>query len=164
MINFYYVGRIVSRQKNFHKFYELINILISNNFEFCFTIFGKGDDILLNQLKKRSSNIFRIINHGYDNNWIKFIPENAIQIFLSDYEGCPLALLESYKNDKKNIAVINSPGLFHYVSNNCVFDNINQLANSLINNQDLYNYKDLSEFFDQERHTKEVINCFNSIQ
>lgn len=163
MICFYYVGRIVERQKKFNLFFDLIKTLNETNLDICFKIFGDGDVELLSNIKSLGNEKTHIEYFGFKTNWVQHISEGAIQIFLSDYEGCPLALLEAYKNNNKFIAVLNSPGLYHYVSNNCIFSNIYEMAAAISQVHDFHNYIDLSEYFNDDRHTKEVNKSFNNI-
>jgi hypothetical protein len=158
IINLYYVGRIVKRQKRIDKLIILLRTLISFEIPFKIDIFGDGDFFIKRKLMSLSVDNFKVNFHGFKENWVDIISQDSIQIFLSDYEGCPLSLLEAYKNGKKNMISLANPGLTPYFSKNCLCDNIEHMAISIKNYSDVINYNDLSIFFDKKRFYNEVIN------
>jgi glycosyltransferase involved in cell wall biosynthesis len=163
MISLFYTGRITIRQKRFDLLIKLSELLSNTNEHFTLYVFGIGDNNLTKSLLKFQTKKFKIVCSGYVDDWLDSLPFGAIQIFTSDYEGCPLSLLEAYKNGFKKIIAIDSPGVNKYLSTNCLFKDINDMRNALVENRDLDNQLDLNLYFDHNRFKAEVLYTFDNI-
>lgn len=157
MVNLYYIGRIVIRQKRIDKLITILQHFALQKTNLRLHIFGNGDPLLVEQIMNFQSELIEIVFYGFKKNWIDYIKNDWIQLFFSDYEGCPLSLIEAINAGKFYMVSVDSPGLKQYMSVNCVFDNLVNLANSLESNLDLQNHLDLSIFFDQARFSREVL-------
>lgn len=156
MINFYFVGRAVFRQKRIDRFIEFVKILNQNNINFKLHLFSKSIPKDLNLLDN-------VIVHGFRNDWLNYITSDYIMLLFSDYEGCPLCILEANKAGFYKIAVIEMPGINNYVSPNCIFNNIQELANTNFINYSFENTLDLSTYFNESRFDKDVSNLYELV-
>lgn len=156
MINFYFVGRAVFRQKRIDRFKEFALILNEKNIEFKIHFFSRDlpDDMKF---------VDNIILHGYKKDWINYIASDYIMLLFSDYEGCPLCILEANKIGFKKAAVIEMPGINNYVSSNCIFNNVKDLASCNFKKYNFENTLDLSTYFDENRFNSEVSMVYESI-
>ena len=162
MINLYYVGRFVVRQKRVDKLLALSNYLEKYNCDFSIKIFASVN-LEREEFRLFDSN-FRFQFLGFKNDWIKFIRRDDIMILVSDYEGCPLSILEAFHNNNKKIAVLDVPGIDSYLSKNCIFTDVRQMSKAIRDNSDLENTVDLSTFFDEARFDQEVIDFYHFIK
>ncbi len=163
MVSLFYTGRISIRQKRFDLLIQLSELLSNTNGQYTLYVFGIGDNNLIKSLLKCQTKKFKIVFSGYVVDWLDTLPVGAIQIFTSDYEGCPLSLLEAYKNGFKKIIALDSPGVNKYLSRNCLFKDINDIRNALVENSDLDNHLDLNLYFDYNRFKAEVLYTFENI-
>ncbi len=146
------------RQKRIDKLITILQYFSIQKTSLRLNIFGSGDEYLIEKIKYFESELIEIVFHGFKKNWIDYVGADWIQLFFSDYEGCPLSLIEAIKAGKLYMVSVDSPGLTQYMSRNCVFDDLLKLANSLVSNRDLLNNRDLSIFFDRARFLQEVLN------
>lgn len=161
MINLYYVGRFVIRGKRIDKLLELSKLLESNNLDYNIKIFASIEkDSKEYKMFETNSNFCFL---GYKKNWTEFIDKDATMIFVTEYEGCPLSILEAFKNNYKKIAILEIPGIETYLSKNCIFKNVKEMANAIIDNLNLENTIDLSTYFDEARFDKEVQDFYRFI-
>ena len=156
MINFYFVGRALFRQKRIDRIIDFVKILNTNKINFKLHLFSKSipEDL------KRLDNI---IVHGYRNDWLNYITPDYIMLLFSDYEGCPLCILEANKAGFNKIAVIKMPGINNYVSSNCIFNNVGELARYDFKNYNFENSLDLSTYFDEMRFNTEIEKFYRCI-
>jgi glycosyltransferase involved in cell wall biosynthesis len=155
-INLYYVGRIVVRQKRLDELINFFQIFYNQKKFMTIHIFGSGESSLIGDIKSCANNFIDIRFYGYKDNWIEYVSDDWIQLFFSDYEGCPLTLLEAMKAGKRKMASLNSPGLTQYMSKNCIFQNLYHLAESIGSDMNLENNSNLSIYFDQLRFMRDV--------
>ncbi|OXB20757.1 hypothetical protein B0A80_17675 [Flavobacterium tructae] len=161
MINLYFVGRFIVRQKRIDRLLELSKLLDLDNCDYSFKIFSDVD-FNSNEYKEFENNKkFNFL--GFKNNWVDYIDEKSIMIFVSDYEGCPLSILEAYKNNHKKIAILEMPGVENYVSENSICKSIEQMAEKINKNCDLENLLDLSSYFDKVRFARDVERLYKTI-
>lgn len=161
MIKLYYVGRFVIRGKRIDKLLELSKFLQSNNINYNFKIFADVD-VHSDEYKMFETNTnFNFL--GFKKNWTEFIDENSIMVFVTEYEGCPLSILEAYKKNYKKIAVLKIPGIESYLSNNCIFTDVSHMARAICNNLNFENTIDLSTYFDEIRFNKEIQDFYRFI-
>lgn len=156
MINFYFVGRAVFRQKRIDRFKEFALILNEKKIQYKLHLFSTDvpDDMKL---------VDNIILYGYKKDWINYIDSDYIMLLFSDYEGCPLCILEANKVGFKKTAVIKMPGINNYVSSNCIFNNVGELARCDFKNYNFENTLDLSTYFNENRFNSEVSNVYETI-
>ena len=121
--DFVYVGRIDVRQKRCDLLVDFFKLLLANEIECSLTIFGEGDEALERQLTSIGGDLM-----GFVEDWWKYLNKDSVFLSFSDYEGCPLALLEFYKHVGKKIIVLNRNGLKQYVSANCVYDTLDDMV------------------------------------
>lgn len=161
MIDLYYVGRFVIRGKRIDKLLTLAKVLEANNIAYNFKIFAEVDE-QSEEYKMFSDNAnFKFL--GYKRDWVNYISEQDIMIFVTKYEGCPLSILEAYKKKYRKIAILRIPGIENYVSENCISDSVEQMADKLIKGQDLTNCLNLDTYFDVERFVSEVQAFYKKI-
>lgn len=159
MYEFLYVGRLSVRQKRADLLLEFCRKLIEANIDFAFDIFGKGDKKIEYQL----AGIDRVTLHGHDSSWQKTLKKKAIYFSPSDYEGCPLSLLEFHKYGGSKVLVANNNGLRQYVSKGCLFDNIDEAVSKVGREQICNNKKNLSSFFDDKASRKQIESILESL-
>jgi hypothetical protein len=161
MMNLYYVGRFVIRGKRIDKLLELSNCLEKNNCDYNIKIFADVNPNSEEYIMFENNSKFNFL--GFKKDWIEYIGKDDIMIFVTEYEGCPLSILEAYKNNFKKIAVLEIPGIESYLSRNCIFKNVEQMSKALCNNLDMENTIDLSTYFDRERFNKEILDFYRFI-
>ena len=161
MINLYYVGRFVIRGKRIDKLLELSKLLEINNLDYNVKIFASIDKDSIEYKMFESNSNFCFL--GFKENWFEFIDKDALMIFVTEYEGCPLSILEAYKKNHKKIAILEIPGIETYLSENCIFENVKEMANAIICNLNFENTIDLSIYFDETRFDKEVQDFYKFI-
>lgn len=161
MIRLYYVGRFVVRGKRIDKLLELSNLLEKENIDHEFKIFA--DVNVCSEEYKMFNNNSNFNFLGFKKNWIEFIEKESIMIFVTEYEGCPLSILEAYKSNYKKIAVLEIPGIDSYLSQNCIFKDVEEMSKALINNSNLENTINLSSYFDELRFNKEIQDFYRFI-
>lgn len=149
MINFYFVGRAVYRQKRIDRFKEFMVLLNKRKIQFNLHFFSKS-------IPPDFENLSNITFHGYKKNWIDFVDKDFVMLLFSDYEGCPLCILEANKAGYNKFAVLKMPGIAHYVSNNSIFHDIYDLANKDFDNYSFESKLDLSLYFDENRFSFDV--------
>ena len=159
MYEFLYVGRLSVRQKRTDLLLEFCRKLIDANIDFAFDIFGKGDKNIEHQL----AGIDRVTLHGHNSSWPKTLKKKAIYFSPSDYEGCPLSLLEFHKYGGSKVLVANNNGLRQYVSKACLFDNIDEAVSKVGREQICNNKKNLSSFFDDKASRKQIESILASL-
>ena len=152
----FYVGRVVSRQKRCERLVELQSLLAQSKISSELHIFGNRNIGIEASLQRVSSERNIVRWHGIVNSWSRLIDKRSIQIFVSDYEGCPLALLEAQKAKIENVAAIQGEWTSSYLSSNCIFPTVTQMANAIIENVDLMNRKHLDTYFDEGRFYSEI--------
>lgn len=161
MINLYYVGRFVIRGKRIDKLLELSKFLESKNLNYNFKIFADVDEYSEEYKMFEGNSNFNFF--GFKKNWTEFIDEDSIMVFVTEYEGCPLSILEAYKKNLKKIAVLEIPGINSYLSNNCIFKDVYHMSEAINNGLNLENTIELSTYFDEFRFNKEVNEFYNFI-
>lgn len=161
MIDLYFVGRFAVRQKRIDRLLELAKLLDNVNFEYRFKIFSEIDidSDYFEDFKRNKS--FEFL--GFKKDWVNFIDEKSIMIFVSDYEGCPLSILEAYNNNCKKIAILEIVGVNNYVSTNCICATIEIMAQKIISNENLQNSLDLSTYFNKQRFEDDVQSFYKFI-
>jgi hypothetical protein len=157
MLKLFYVGRFVIRQKRVDRLNYISKKLDQLGIAHELLIIGIADDAVKNIIGDISPSL-RF--YGFCKNWHTVVDANSIMIFVSDYEGCPLALLEAYRFGIRKVVVLNSPGLKQYVSENCIASNTDHLVQIIADKQDFENYTQLNSFFDPYRFLTEVQNTF----
>jgi hypothetical protein len=154
-LRFYYVGRAVDRQKRFDRVKGFINYLVEQEIDFSFKIFAElSDGIILDQ---------RVQCFGFLENWWNQIERDEILILFSDYEGCPLVLLEAVKNGLSNFCVYNFPGAQTYLSSNCIINDYRSIQWNCVISQDFKTSLSILAYFDKKRFIKEVYNLESKI-
>lgn len=154
MIDLYYVGRFVIRGKRIDKLLELSILLDKSNSDYRFNIFA---DVDFNSTEyKLFENNKKFSFRGYKKDWVNYLSPNSIMIFVTEYEGCPLSILEAYQKGYKKIALLKIPGIENYVSENCISENVEEMAKKILNDSNAVNSIDLSTYYDELRFKQEV--------
>ncbi len=156
MLNFYFVGRAVIRQKRIDRLKEFAIYLNRKNIKFNLHLFSKS-------IPEDLTFVDNIIMHGFKHDWINYISKDFIMLLFSDYEGCPLCILEANKMGFINVAVLEMPGIDNYVSSNCIFKNVKDLSECNFDNYVFANTVNLSPYFNQKRFNLEVIHLYESV-
>ncbi|URM37352.1 glycosyltransferase [Flavobacterium anhuiense] len=161
MIDLYFVGRFAIRQKRIDRLLQLAQLLDIANFSYRFKIFSEIDidSALYESFKNNKS--FEFL--GFKKDWVNYVNEESIMIFVSDYEGCPLSILEAYNNNFKKIAILDMAGINSYVSINCIAENLEIMAQKIVSNSDLFNSVDLSTYYNKQRFETEVKRFYEFI-
>jgi glycosyltransferase involved in cell wall biosynthesis len=146
MYEFLYVGRLSVRQKRADLLLDFCYKLTDANINFTFDIFGKGDKNIEDELAR----LERITLHGHVSSWPKALKKKAIYFSPSDYEGCPLSLLEFHKYGGRNVLVANKNGLRQYVSEACLFESIDEAVSKITHGEICDNQVNLGHFFDKK--------------
>ena len=152
MYEFLYVGRLSVRQKRADLLSDFCRKLIDANIDFTFDIFGKGDTNIEHQL----ASIEQVTLHGHNSSWPSTLKKGAIYFSPSDYEGCPLSLLEFHKYGGRKVLVANRNGLRQYVSEACIFQNIDEAVSKTSRDEICNNQINLSHFFDNKLSKKQI--------
>jgi glycosyltransferase involved in cell wall biosynthesis len=161
MINLFYVGRFVIRGKRIDKLLDLSRLLDKSNCDYNFKIFA---DVDLNSKEyKMFENNANFHFSGYKKDWVSYLEPNSIMVFVTEYEGCPLSILEAYKKGHIKISILEIPGIENYVSKNCISQNIEEMAIKIINYSNLENSIDLGTYYDKSRFEKEVESFYKFI-
>lgn len=161
MIELYYVGRFVIRGKRVHLLKELTEILDQNSLAYEMKIFSDLDLNSIEYKMFKDNPNFSFL--GFVPDWYKSVSENAIMLFVTQYEGCPLSILEAYKHGRNKLLMLKIPGIVNYVSDNCLVETIPQMSEKIINHCDLTNHLNLAPFFDPSRFKLDVDNIFAKI-
>jgi glycosyltransferase involved in cell wall biosynthesis len=161
MLNLYYVGRFSYRQKRIDRLLEISKILELHNFDYNFKIFSDVDINSYEYKMFKNNSNFNFL--GYKIDWTNYIDESSIMVMVSEYEGCPLSILEAYKYNLNKLAVLNMPGIECYISNNCIYADIEHMCFAFINKADLENKKNISTYFDETRFNNEVQDFYFNI-
>lgn len=159
MYKFCYIGRVVIRQKRCDLLKDFVDDLNKNNIKFTLNIFGRGDAELEDALVEMEN----VKLFGHVEHWVDHVTEEYIFISFSDYEGCPLSLLEFKKYVGNQMLVKNSNGLKQYVSSNCLFDTVPSLLAKLQSEVSLENTLDLSTYFENSVSKKQLQEFENDI-
>lgn len=161
MINLYYVGRFAVRQKRIDRLLELTKLLDKSNCNYNFKIFADVD-VNSNEYKMFENNT-KINFLGFKMDWVNYLEADSIMVFVSEYEGCPLSILEAYSSDYRKISILEIPGIDNYVSENCISQNIEEMAKKIVNYLNLENSINLATYYDKLRFEKEVENFYKFI-
>ena len=111
--------------------------LNASDISFKCDVFGNGDYKHIVALR----NISGVHVYGYEADWKSKVDDDYIFLMFSDYEGCPLSLLEFHKFVGKKAMVRRSNGLKQYVSENCLFEGSNDAVKMIIDNVNIKNIK-----------------------
>jgi glycosyltransferase involved in cell wall biosynthesis len=152
MYDIVYVGRIVVRQKRIDKLHELIKRLDMKPISYRFHVFGDGDKYW----KDKLGHMPNVIMHGHVGNWWEKVPKDSVFVSVSDYEGCPLSLIEFSKYCSNRFMVIKHNGLRQYVSDNCAFDDLDQIVSNLANGEVPHSRKFLELYYDNSISSVQV--------
>ena len=161
MINLFYVGRFVIRGKRIDKLLKLSNLLDDLDCEYNFRIFADVDKNSVEYKMFEKNDKFNFF--GFKKDWFNYLEKDSIMIFVTDYEGCPLSILEAYKYGHKKISLLKIPGIENYVSPNCISQDVEEMAMKIKNSQDFENFTNLESFYDKNRFDSEVSLFFNLI-
>ena len=161
MIELYYVGRFVFRGKRVHLLKELTNILDQNSLKYKISIYSEIDTKSIEYKMFKDNPNFLFL--GFVHDWYKEVSENAIMVFVTQYEGCPLSILEAYKHNRNNLIMLKIPGIENYVSENCLVETIDQMSEKILNGSNLTNHLNLSTYYDLNRFKVDVDNIFSKI-
>jgi hypothetical protein len=91
-----------------------------------------------------------------DRNWQQQIVGDEILVSTSEYEGCPLTFLEFTKAGGLRFASLYFTGVDSYLSRNCIFSSIHQMAVSIAHGFSTHNQLSLVEYFDFRRFSREI--------
>lgn len=152
MYKFCYIGRLTQRQKRLDLLINFYESLIENDIEFLIDIYGDGETYIKDQLK-----VFpHIFYHGFTKDWMKQLDSSYIFLSFSDYEGCPLSLLEFSKYTGNKFLAIRANGIKQYLSSNCLFDTIEEATNLILQGASLENNSPHDEYFSDELSRRQV--------
>jgi len=88
------VGRL-THQKNFLQLIDIAKIVLKNNPDYIWHIYGSGEDEKLIQDKITKNNLDkRIVLKGQSNNLYNLYPKYSMMVMTSRYEGFPMTLIE----------------------------------------------------------------------
>jgi hypothetical protein len=149
VINFYFVGRADFRQKRIDRIIKFASALDSNKIEFKLHLFSRTIPM---SLQENSNVVF----HGYRNDWKNNINNDYIMLLFSDYEGCPLCILEAVKFGFRKMIVYPIIGIETYVSKNCIYNSIDEIIYAIKCSSEFVNTKNLNEYYDSERFDTEI--------
>ena len=149
MIDFYFVGRADFRQKRIDRIMEFASALDSNKIEYKLHFFSRTIPVSLKESP-------HIIFHGYKKDWEKNINNDYIMLLFSDYEGCPLCILEAVNFGFRNMIVFPIIGIETYVSKNCIYNSIDEIIGAIKISSDFVNTKNLNEYYDLERFNDDI--------
>lgn len=161
MLNLYYVGRFVIRGKRIDRLLELSKVLDASSLDYNINIFADVDMSSYEYKLFKNNPKFHFL--GFKKDWFNYLAKDSIMIFVTEYEGCPLSILEAYKKGYKKISILRIPGVDNYVSQNCISSDINDMADKILSGQDFENSIDLSTYYDNDRFKKDVVNFYKFV-
>lgn len=156
-----YVGRIINRQKCFNKIIDLGNLIDKYRIPTKIHVYGEGS------CPTQFPN--SIIYYGYSSLWIHSNLSNKIFLMTSNYEGCPLSLLEFVKYGGNRAIVINSDWAHSMLPSNCIFEDIESIFASISLNSNnfeidrglLSRYMNNDNYLNKIAKLKVFLNEFN---
>ena len=152
MYKFCYIGRLTQRQKRSDLLVKFYESLKESNIEFCIDIYGDGEINIKDQLQ----GLPNVVYHGYTNDWVEYLDNSYIFLSFSDYEGCPLSLLEFSKYIGNKFLAKRANGIKQYLSSNCLFNTIEEATSLILQGASLENNLTHDEYFCDELSRKQI--------
>lgn len=145
MYKFCYSGRLTTRQKRVDLLIDFCLSLNKKGVDFTLDIFGDGDHLIIKELQK----IAGVNVVGFKDRWLDDVDESHIFLLFSDYEGCPLSLLEFQKYIGGRVLARRANGIKQYLSNNCLFDTVSEAVDLVMKNSNFCNTLQLDYYFSE---------------